>query len=407
MAKANLLTAIAVTKARDPGVYSDGLGLRLRVEEGGAKRWVLRLTVKGRRRDVGLGSATEVSLAEARERAAELRKATREGRDPLAVQRAARTSVPTFREAAQQEHARRCHGWRKGKHRDQWINTLRQHAFPKIGDLLVSDIAPGHRLEVMSPNWLTKGETARRVLQRIRVVLEHARVAGHREGINPADAIKAALAKQRRKPRHHPTVPFGDVPSFMRRLQASNSEALVRLALEFLILTAARSIEVRMARWAEIDLETATWTVPAERMKMGVEHRVPLSERCVERLEMARALSPKSEWVFPSRKARGKPLSNMALPMLLRRLGRTETVHGFRSSFCDWPMETTSFSYEVREAALVHQIENETERAYRRGDLFAQRRDLMAAWAGFLAGSPIFPDSANGRRADCRPASSV
>jgi integrase len=324
-----------------------------------------------------------VSLAEARERAAELRKATREGRDPLVVQRAARTSVPMFRQAVEQEHARRCQGWRKGKHRDQWINTLKQHAFPKIGDLLVSDITPGHLLEVMSPIWLAKAETARRVLQRIRIVLEHARVAGHREGINPADAIKAALPKQRRKPRHHPAVPFGDVPSFMRRLQASNSEALVRLALEFLILTAARSVEVRMARWREIDLQAATWTVPADRMKMGVEHRVPLSARCVELLAMARSLAPKSEWVFPSRKARGNPLSNMAMPMMLRRLGRTETVHGCRSSFCDWAMEATNFSYEVREAALAHQVVNETERAYRRGDLFAQRRALMAAWAAF------------------------
>lgn len=142
-----------------------------------------------------------------------------------------------------------------------------------------------------------------------------------------------------------------------------------------------------MARWAEIDLAATTWTVP-----VGVEHRVPLSDRCVEVLEMARSMAPKSEWVFPSRKARGRPLSNMALPMMLRRLGRTETVHGFRSSFCDWATETTTFSYEVREAALAHQVENETERAYRRGDLFAQRRELMAAWAGFLAGSTIFPD---------------
>jgi integrase len=392
MPKANLLTALSVKQARRPGVYSDGLGLRLRVEEGGAKRWVLRLTVNGRRRDVGLGSATDVSLFEVRERAAELRKAARDGRDPVAVQRAARTSVPTFREAAEQEHARRCKAWREGKHRDQWINSLRQHAYPKIGDRLVSDITMSDVLDVLTPIWVEKAETARRVRQRIRVVLEYARVAGHRDGINPADAVGPALQRQPLRSGHHAAVPYAEVPAFMRRLHASNGDGLVRLALELTILTAMRTREVLGARWEEIDFESATWTIPAERMKVEAEHRVPLCDRCLDVLRLARAQVPKSELVFPSRKKRGGALSDMAMLMHLRRLGRSETVHGFRSSFRDWASETTNFSREVCEAALAHQVENRVERAYRRGDLLAKRRQLMVAWANFLAGSSSVSD---------------
>ncbi|WP_324614865.1 tyrosine-type recombinase/integrase [Hyphomicrobium album] len=388
MAKAFLLTALFVKQVREPGVYRDGQGLVLRVFESGAKRWVLRVTARGRRRDVGLGSASEVSLAEARERAAERRKDVREGRDPVAAQRAARTSIPTFRDAAEQEHQRRCKGWRDGKHRDQWINTLRQHAFRKIGDRLVSDVTMADVLDVLTPIWLAKAETARRVRQRLRVVLERARVAGHRDGINPVDAIGAALQKQPRRSRHHAAVPYADMPALMRRLHASNGDGLVRLALEFTILTAMRTGEVLGARWEEIDLPTATWTIPAERMKVEVEHRVPLSDRCVEMLRLARALAPKSELVFPSRKRRGEPLSDMAMLMHLRRLGRSETVHGFRSSFRDWAAEETNFQPQVCEAALAHQVENRVEGAYRRGDLFAKRRELMKAWERFITGGP-------------------
>ena len=282
MAKASLLTALFVKQVREPGVYRDGQGLVLRVFESGAKRWVLRVTARGRRRDVGLGAASEVSLAEARERAAERRKDVRDGRDPVAAQRAARTSIPTFRDAAEQEYQRRCKGWRDGKHRGQWINTLRQHAFPKIGDRLVSDVTMADVLEVLTPIWQAKAETARRVRQRIRIVLERARVAGQRDGINPADAVGAALQKQPRRARHHAAVPYAEVPALLRRLQASNGDGLIRLALEFTILTAMRTGEVLGARWEEIDLAVATWTIPAERMKVEAEHRVPLSDRCIE-----------------------------------------------------------------------------------------------------------------------------
>lgn len=391
MTKANLLTAVFVKQCRKPGVYRDGQGLLLRVSENGAKRWVLRVTVRGRRRDVGLGSASAVALQEAREKASALRKAAREGRDPVAAQRAARSSIPTFREAAEQEHGRRRQAWRNGKHCDQWINTLRQHAFPKIGDRLVPDISMSDVLEVLSPIWLTKPETARRVRQRIRAILERARVAGHRDGINPVDSVAAGLPRQSRRTRHHAAVPYEDIPVLVRRLQASSGDALVRLALEFLILTAARTGEVRFARWEEIDKATAMWTVPASRMKAGEEHRVPLSDRCIEILESARTSAPKGELVFPSRRTRGKPLSDMALLMHLRRLGHAETVHGLRSSFRDWASEVTNFPREVCEAALAHQVEDRVERAYRRGDLLAKRRRLMNDWARFVGGSAQAP----------------
>lgn len=387
MATTNRLTAVFVKQCRKPGKYRDGLGLTLCVFETGAKRWVLRLTVRGRRREVGLGSAHEVTLQEARDRAADLRKAAREGKDPVAAQRAARISVPTFKEAAEQEFERRSAGWSGGKHPDQWINTLRQHAYPAIGDLLVSDISERDIFRVLSSIWITMPETARRVRQRIRVVLESARAAGHRDGINPADTVRSALGRQPKRSKHHPAIPFAEVPAFVRRLQGANGDALVRLAFEFLILTAARTNEVRGARWDEIDTQTATWTIPSQRMKANEEHRVPLSKRCLEILRLARELASKSELVFPSRRTRGSQLSDGALLMQLRRLGRTETVHGFRSSFRTWAAEETNYAREVCEAALAHQIENAVEASYRRGDLFAKRKELMAAWEQYVAGA--------------------
>jgi integrase len=381
VAKANLLTVLRVKNAK-PGVHQDGQGLRLKVAKSGAKRWVLRVTIRGRPRDVGLGSAMEVSLQDARERAAELRKAARDGRDPVAAQRAARSTIPTFREAAKLVHEQRRPMWGDGKHVDQWINTLRDHAFPVLGGHLVSEIGAPDALAVLMPIWLTKPETARRVKQRIRIVLEWARVAGHRDGINPADAVEPALPRQPRKNGHHAAVAYEELPALCRRLRASQGSPVIRLALEFLILTASRTGEVIGARWDEIDVTCATWTIPASRMKGGREHRVPLTDRCLDILREARALRPKGDIVFQGK--RGKPMSNMAMAMRLRRLDRDETVHGFRSSFRDWAAETTNFSREVCEAALAHQVENRVERAYRRGDLFAKRRLLMASWASFV-----------------------
>lgn len=383
MAKANGLTSVFVKQCRQAGVYRDGQGLMLRVEPTGAKRWVLRITVRGRRRDIGIGSAKDVSLIEARDQAFELRRLARNGHDPVSARRAARTSIPTFRDAATEVHSQRLKGWSNGKHRDQWINTLRDHAYPHIGDKLVSDISTADILNVLTPIWLTKYETAKRVRQRIRAVLDWSSVSGFRTGPNPADLVSAGLPRPPREERHHDSMPYEDVPIFIRSLKESVSSETIQLALEYLILTAARTGEVIGARWHEISLEREIWILSAARMRKGFprEHRVPLSPRCIEILDRARNLYPNSEIIFPGR--RGQELSNMAMAMLMRRLGRSETVHGFRSSFRDWAAETTNFSREVCEAALAHVVESKVERAYRRSDLFAKRRLLMSNWARY------------------------
>jgi integrase len=384
VAKANALTSIFVKQCRRAGVYRDGQGLMLRVEPTGTKRWVLRITVRGKRRDVGLGSASDVSLVDARDRAFELRRLARDGVDPVGAQRAARTTIPTFAEAAAMVHRQRLKGWSNGKHRDQWINTLRDHAFPEIGDKLVSEISTADVLAVLTPIWLTKHETARRVRQRTRAVLEWAAVAGHREGTNPAVNVGAGLPRQPDQARRHfEAMPYADVPAFIRKLRPVANGEIVRLSLEFLILTAARTNEVTGGRWTEIDMDEAAWTIPVGRMKARRQHRVPLSPRCLEILTRVSALGPKGELIFPGQC--GKPLSNMAMAMLMRRLGRKETVHGFRSSFRDWAAETTNFPREVCEAALAHTVENKVERAYRRSDLFTKRRALMLAWTEYVS----------------------
>ncbi len=326
-----------------------------------------------------------MSLVEARNRAFELRRLAREGKDPVSAQRAARTSVPTFKDAAKTVHRQRINGWSNGKHRTQWINTLRDHAFPFIGNKPVSEISTADVLTVLTPIWLTKHETAKRVRQRIRAVLEWAAVAGYREGVNPVDTVTSALPRPPRQERHHEAVPYEDVPRFIQTIRQSPSSEVVRLAFEFLILTAARTGEVIGARWSEIDIKNDIWIIPVTRMRKGIprEHRVPLTPRCLEVLQCARDLYPNGELIFPGR--RGKPISNMAMAMLMRRLGRSETVHGFRSSFRDWAAETTNHPREVCEAALAHLVESKVERAYRRTDLFEKRRQLMEAWEQFVS----------------------
>jgi len=349
-------------------------------------------------------SAGTISLQDARDRAADLRKAAREGRYPVAAQGATRSTIPTFAEAARIAHEQHREGWANGKHVGQWINTLRDHAFPLIGGKLVSEITSADVLSVLSPIWLAKPETARRVRQRIRLVLERARVAGHRDGVNPADAVGAGLPRQSRKTRHFASVPHTEVPELLRRSRVSSGSGLVRLAFEFLILTAARTGEVIGACWDEVHMDDATWTIPASRMKGHREHRVPLSDRSLEILRLAKALHPKSELIFPGRRAR--LLSNMALSMFLRRLGRHETVHGFRSSFRDWGAES-GFSHEVCEAALAHVVENKVERAYRRTDLFKRRRQMMIAWSAFLITGTNSPPALVGNDRNAKQARSA
>lgn len=370
---------------KQPGRFADGGGLYLEVDPSGAKRWFLRTTVKGRRVHMGLGGFPLVSLAEAREEAFALRKMARAGGDPLAKRRKDARAVPTFEEAARRVHQEHTAAWKNPKHGQQWINTLQHYAFPIIGNQRVDQIDSADVLKVLTPIWLAKPETARRVRQRIKTVLDWCRASHLRSGENPIEGITKALPKQPRLDRHHAAMPYADVPGFVVQLRDANAGEVVKLAFEFTILTAARTGEAIGARWDEINGDV--WTVPADRIKTGREHRVPLSARCIEVLDQAKAFSDGSGHIFPGR-SRGKPLSNMSFLMTLRRMGLKITGHGFRSAFRDWAAERTNFPREVCEMALAHTIRDKAEAAYRRGDLFEKRQQLMDAWASYATAEP-------------------
>jgi integrase len=289
---------------------------------------------------------------------------------------------PSFREAAGQVHAAYASGWRNPKHAEQWLNTLEQYVYPELGDRPVDQISTADILKVLGPIWLTKSETARRVRQRIAVIMDWAKASGLLTGENPVDGVARGLPRQRMIRKHHAALPYVEVSNFVRRLRHCDAGETVRLAFEFLILTAARTGEVVAARWIEMDIAGRVWTVPADRMKAQREHRVPLSDRAIAILESAKKLAGDSEFVFPGRSAK-KPISNMAFLMTLRRMNQNVTAHGFRSAFRDWASEKTNFPREACEMALAHSIRDKTEAAYRRGDLFAKRQQLMQAWDRF------------------------
>lgn len=392
----NALTPLTVKNAK-PGRHADGGGLHLLVKESGARSWVYRFMLNGRSRDVGLGAAAgpdAVSLADARDKAASLRLKVKAGIDPieerdreaaqaLAAVQAAKVAGITFKAAAEAYIAANEDGWRNPKHRQQWTSTLATYVYPVIGDLPVAEVDTPHVLSILEPIWKTKAETASRIRGRIETILDSAKARGYRKGENPArwrGHIALILPPRTKLARgHHKAMPYDAIPEFMDRLRTR--EAMAALALEFTILTAARTGEVIGADWSEVDLERAVWTVPAERMKAGRPHRVPLSPRAVEILEAVQPLD--SRWLFPS--DRGGTLSGMAMSMLLRRMKIDSTVHGFRSAFRDWSAESTGYAHEVCEMALAHVIGNKAEAAYRRGDLFEKRRRLMDDWASYCA----------------------
>jgi integrase len=405
MAQIGKLSAVEVTKARGPAVLHDGGGLYLRVSPTGSKSWVFRFQLDGKRRDMGLGPYPDISLAEARRRATEHRNQRRDGIDPLdakAAQRhAQRLSAAkgrTFREAAEEFIGRNEAGWRNAKHRQQWRNTLATYVYPKMGELPVAAIDTGLIVQVLDPIWAEKPETASRVRGRIEAVLDAATVRGYRQGPNPAQwkgnlaHILPARAKVR-KVAHHPALAFDEMPAFLTALRAR--EGMAARALEFAIFTAARTGEVLGARWGEIDFDGKLWTIPAERMKAGREHRVPLSDAALAVLDAVRPLALTKDGrpdptapAFPGPR-RALPMSDMTMLMLLRRMSRTDlTAHGFRSTFSDWAAERTAYPREVVEMALAHAIENKVEAAYRRGDLFEKRRRLMIDWASFCEMPP-------------------
>lgn len=375
------LTAVQV-RTKEPGRHADGNGLYLVVDDSGARRWVLRTMVHGKRRDIGLGGASLVSLAEARQKAIDLRKAAREGGDPIKVRDKDKKHAPTFAEAARTVHKAHAASWKNPKHAAQWITSLEQYAFPLIGSAPINLIDGPDVLRVLNPIWLAKPETARRVSQRMGAIFDWAKASGHRTGENPVAGIKNALAKQPTRDEHHAALPYAEVPDFLDRLREALVGESTRLAFEWLILTATRTNEVIPAKWDEISGDV--WTIPAERMKAGREHRVPLPPRCLEILKAAKELRH-GEYIFPGRNPK-KPLSSMVFLMALRRMAIDVTAHGFRSSFRDWASEETNFPRDVCEMALAHAIGDKTEAAYRRGDLFEKRRRLMAEWAAFAEG---------------------
>jgi integrase len=377
------LSSLRVNSLVMPGRYGDGNGLYLVVDPSGAKRWVLRTVVQGKRRDIGLGGLRLVSLAEARTKAQEYRKLAREGGNPIEARRKGRVNVPTFAEAAQTTLEQHRAGWRNAKHAAQWMSSLKLHVFPLLGNKRVDHIDTADVLRTLSPIWLSKPETARRARQRISTILDWAKAAGHRSGDNPVDGVAKGLPRQNEKRGHFSAIPYQDVPKFVRELQHVRTSQFARLAFEFLILTATRTAEVLKADWTEIDLDKAVWTIPPARMKAGREHRVPLAQRALTLLRSAREISDGSQLIYPGGTV-GEPMSNMIFLMTLRRLGASFTAHGFRSAFRDWASECTNVPREVCEMALAHSIRDKTEAAYRRGDLFQKRRELMIAWDRYV-----------------------
>jgi len=392
--KAKELGPLAVNRLAAPGLHFVGgvAGLALQVNERGARSWVLRVQIGDKRRDMGLGGFPDVSLAGAREAARAARAKVRAGIDPVADSRALRSAMKA--DQAQAKTFKFCAlayidthevGWRNAKHAQQWRNTLDTYAYPLIGDLLVRDIGLPHVLAVLEPIWTKKTETASRLRGRLESILDWATTRGYRAGPNPArwkghlDTVLPAAGSVA-DAGHHRALPFGEVGAFMRALRSQ--AGISAQALEFTILTAARSGEVRGARWIEIDLDAATWTVPGERMKAGREHRVPLSDAALAILGALPHGDP-TALVFGS--PRGSMLSDMSLTAVLRRMNVDAVPHGFRSSFRDWCAERTNYPHEVAEMALAHAMGDKVEAAYRRGDLFEKRRRLMQDWTDFCA----------------------
>ena len=368
-----------------PGRHVDGRGLMLVVKPSGAKSWVLRYQLDGRRHDMGLGPFPEVTLARAREKALDARRQLVDGTDPLS----ARPTKPlTLQQAAQELIESKKAGWRNAKHAAQWTSTLQSYVYPKLGSFDVKTIETFHVLDVLNPIWNAKPETASRVRQRIEAVLDYASAKGFRNGTNPArwrGHLQNLLAKPSsvRQVQHHAALDWRELPQFMVAL--AQRQGVSARALEFLILTAARSGEVRGMRWSEIDQDSRVWTVPASRMKATKEHRVSIVERAVALLGPT---GVPNALVFPAPANGARPLSDMTLTAVLKKMGRADiTAHGFRSTFRDWAGETTSFPREVIEAALAHRLKDKAEAAYARGDLFAKRRELMNEWSKFALGN--------------------
>ncbi|MEN9717505.1 MAG: hypothetical protein RIQ99_383 [Pseudomonadota bacterium] len=393
------LTALEIKNAK-PGMHADGNGLYLCVKPSGTKSWVFRFQIAGKRREMGLGSLQALEPVKARSEAARLKSEIATGHDPLESRRSAvlaqkqelaqvevqrKRDEMTFHKACEHYISNHQSSWRNAKHAQQWANTLKTYAYPIIGDLPVADVSAAHVVAILQPIWTSKSETASRLRMRIEAVLNAAKLMGWRTGENPAiykgglEAVFPPISKVK-KVRHHPAMPFTEISDFMVSLRARSG--ISPRALEFCILTAARSGEVRYATWDDLDLDACVWTIPADRMKAGREHRVPLCHDAITVLE-AMPRFARTKLVFPG--TQGQAMSDMTLSAVLKRIGLGHfTVHGFRSTFRDWAAETTDYSSETVEMALAHTVANKVEAAYRRGDLFAKRRVLMDDWASYI-----------------------
>lgn len=390
--KAAELGALEVARLTTPGLHSVGgvAGLALQIQASGARSWLLRVVVGGKRREIGLGGYPGVTLAEAKKKASIKRADIESGIDPIQKRRADKSKLladqaaaKTFEQTAKAYMAAHEAGWKNAKHGQQWRNTLETYAYPVIGSILVGDVKLTHVMQILEPIWTTKTETASRLRGRIENVLDYAIARGHRSGDNPArwrghlDKLLAAPSKVA-KIEHHEALSHSDIGAFMVELREKIGSSA--RALEFAILTATRSGEVRGAKWQEIDLKNAVWTIPANRMKAEKEHRVPLSDAALKLLNDL-PQNNANGFVFPNTK--GSALSNAAMTVMLRRMGHTITAHGFRSTFRDWAGETTAYPREVIEHALAHQLKDKAEAAYARGTLFDKRRRLMDDWAKY------------------------
>jgi integrase len=384
----------AIIKQGRPSRSCDGDGLYLVIDRGHSCYWMLRIKAGGQRHDYGLGSTRLVSLADAREKARAYRKTLMTGGDPIAAKKAPKATTPTFKQAADECLAEHFKGLKSEQHKTQWVNSLKEYVYPKLGKMPVDRIETRDVLNAITPIWQTKHETARRTLQRIGKVLHYSKLHGYRSGDNPVDVIVKGngLSPQTRLTRHHAALPHKGVSEFVVTLRASTAELATKLAFELMVLTVCRTSEVVGARWVEIDWEKKVWTIPAARMKMKHPHVVPLSDRALEVLADAKKLGSE-EYVFPSPKKRGRPLSACAFRNRIKYMGVANvTGHGFRSSFSTWANEETQFSPKAIERALAHRVRG-IEGIYDRGDQRENRQRLMQVWADYITGRASCADN--------------
>jgi integrase len=385
------LGALAVKNLLNEGLHAVGgvSGLYLAVNSNGARSWILRTKVGSKRSDIGLGSYPSISLAMAQAKATETKESIKKGIDPIAERKRQKVLVEwSFERCAVEFISLHRNGWKNEKHAQQWENTLKTYAFPLIGNKHVSAISVGDVLSVIEPNWLSKNETMNRVRNRIELILGWAAVRGYREKENPASwrgNLSGTLPKPSRvnKREAHKALPFAEMNSFMKKLR--QSDGMSAKCLQWLILTATRSNEARGALWSEIDMENKSWVIPPERMKGGREHRIPLSQSALKLIQELPRFEG-NDLVFQGRG--DKPLSDMAMTLVMRRLKADAVPHGFRSTFVDWAAESTSYPPELREMALAHALGGKTQASYQRGDLFERRRSLMNDWAKFIDTEP-------------------